>query len=384
MKKLNIYLILLLLSGFHLTVNAKNDKSSVQIDQIMQNIPDSFTTSTQNIAYYINIHFKSQKEKARAIFYWIASNIQYDIDNMFPFDINQHATSEKENILQTHKGVCDDYALLFKNIADKVGLRTYIVTGYTKKSGKVDGNPHAWVASLIDSNWYLSDPTWGAGHVEKGVFIKKFDDGYFMVEPERFIKSHIPFDPIWQLSNYLVTKQQFNYNGRIKADKRSFFNFADSINKMESQQRIERLETMRDRIASNGIVNYLDHDHLIHLQSKIIFHYRRKNEINYYSALSNYNEGIYILNEYIAYKNKNYQPIKSIAEIKKILYKAEDNFKASLATLNKIDVASDLDQLKNQLNQSVEKAMNDLRVQKNEFEKLLSLASNSSHDEAPY
>jgi len=378
MKKFNIYILLLLFSGFQLTVNAKNSKSFVQIDEIMLHIPDSFTTSPQNIADYINAHFSSEKEKSRAIFYWIANNIQYDIDNMFAFDINQHETIEKENILQTHKGVCEDYTLLFKNIADKVGLKTFIVNGYTKKSGKVDGNPHAWVALLIDSKWYLTDPTWGAGHIDKGIFIKQLDDGYFMVEPERFIKSHIPFDPIWQLSNHPITKQQFYYKGKIRADKSSFFNFADSITKMENQSRIERLESMRDRIASNGIVNYLDHDHLIHLHSKIVYYYQRKNEINYYAALSNYNEGTHLLNEYIGYKNKSYQPLKSISEIKKMLYRAEDDFNSSLANLKKIDDLSDLDQLKNQLNQSVEKALIDLTVQKNELDKLLNLASSST------
>lgn len=378
MKKFNIYILLLLFSGLQLTVDAKSSKSFVQIDQIMMNTPDSFTSSTQHIANYIDAHFKSHKEKARAIFYWIANNIQYDIDNMFAFDINQHETTEKKNILQTHKGVCEDYTLLFKNIADKVGLKTFIITGYTKKNGQVDGNPHSWIAFLIDSKWYLSDPTWGAGHIDKGIFVKHLDDGYFMVEPEKFIKSHIPFDPMWQLSNYPITKQQFYYKGRIKADKSSFFNFADSIDKMLTQSRIERLESMRDRIASNGIVNYLDHDHLIHLQSKIVYHYRRKDEINYYSALSNYNDGIYHLNEYMGYKNKSYQPVKSISEIKNMLYKAEDNFNSSLSNLKKIDDLSDLDQLKNQLNQSVEKALIDLIVQKNDLEKFLSLAGSTA------
>jgi hypothetical protein len=183
---------------------------------------------------------------------------------------------------------------------------------------------------------------------------------------------------MWQLSNYPITKQQFYYKGRIKADKSSFFNFADSIDQMLTQTRIERLESMRDRIASNGIVNYLDHDHLIHLQSKIVYHYRRNDEINYYSALSNYNEGIYLLNEYIGYKNKSYQPVKSISEIKKMLYEAEGNFNSSLSNLKKIDDLSDLDQLKNQLNQSVEKALNDIIVQKNDLEKFLSLAGSTT------
>ena len=49
----------------------------------MDKIPDSLTTSTSGIANYINENFKSEDEKIRAVFYWTASNISYDVPNMY-------------------------------------------------------------------------------------------------------------------------------------------------------------------------------------------------------------------------------------------------------------------------------------------------------------
>ena len=35
------------------------------------------------------------------------------------------------------------------------------------------------------------------------------DDDYFMMKPEKAIKSHMPFDPLWQFLNYPITSTEF-------------------------------------------------------------------------------------------------------------------------------------------------------------------------------
>jgi transglutaminase/protease-like cytokinesis protein 3 len=50
---------------------------------------------------------------------------------------------------------------IFKEIANKVGIDTETISGYTKQNGAVDPMSHAWCASKIDNQWYIFDPTWG-------------------------------------------------------------------------------------------------------------------------------------------------------------------------------------------------------------------------------
>jgi transglutaminase/protease-like cytokinesis protein 3 len=51
-------------------------------------------------------------------------------------------------ILKSKKGVCSDYTI-FKEIANKVGIDTETISGYTKQNGAVDPMSHAWCASKM-------------------------------------------------------------------------------------------------------------------------------------------------------------------------------------------------------------------------------------------
>ena len=374
MKNFKTYIILMLFVGFHLSLDAKKNRPLNYVNQIMQVIPDTLTHSTQNIANYINSIFNSENEKSQAIYYWIANNIKYDINNMYSFSIEKHDKKNLDEILSSRMGICHDYVLLYKKIAGKVGLKTFIITGYTKRNGQVNNNPHAWITTLIDSTWVLSDPTWGSGYISDGKFITDFKFNFWNVSPDRFIKTHIPFDPIWQLLNFPITKQQFQRKSTNKKEKLAFFNYTDSIQKYEFSSLIERHESVRDRILSNGISNYLDYDHLVHLQSKIVYHYHKKNEKNYYSALSDYNDGLHLLNEYIGYKNKYYLPFKSNLEIKQMIVEIEEILNSSLTHLNKMDDSSTIDRLKQQLHRSVKKAMTDVNNHRLKLDEYLKIA----------
>ncbi|HEY4286018.1 MAG TPA: hypothetical protein VGN00_02870 [Puia sp.] len=47
-----------------------------KLDSKALRLPDSLTASTDKIAGYINAHFNGSVEKTRAIFIWVANNIQ--------------------------------------------------------------------------------------------------------------------------------------------------------------------------------------------------------------------------------------------------------------------------------------------------------------------
>lgn len=216
-----------------------NDFST--IDKKALQLPDLLTKTTDQIAGYIKSNFSSEKEKSRAIFIWVASNIQYDIDNMFAINFYEKKEEKISKPLRTRKGICENYASLFTDICLKSGLKSFVVEGYTKQNGFTDYIPHAWCSALIDTTWYLFDPTWGSGYAVGGKFFKKINNEYYKVSPKSLIKSHIPFDYLWQFVNYPITNQEF-YEGKTQQNKaKPFFNFKDTIQVYEKQSHIDQL-----------------------------------------------------------------------------------------------------------------------------------------------
>jgi len=52
---------------------------------------------------------------------------------------------------------------------------------------------------MIDSLWYLLDPTWASGYINHGEFYHSYDARYFLASPKTFILDHYPDDIRWTL-----------------------------------------------------------------------------------------------------------------------------------------------------------------------------------------
>ena len=336
------------------------------VGRIMSHIPDSLTYSSKGIADYVYSHFHTQKDKARGIFIWIVRNIQYDFDIIF--DINYYPDPAEliEKVLKTRTGVCLHYANLFSDIANKAGIKSYVVQGYTKQHGVVDFLPHVWCAGLIDTVWYLFDPTWGSGYVMNGTFVKDLNNAYFMASPKDLIISHMPFDPLWQFLHFPVTNQEFYARrSRINTGK-PFFSFTDTLYTYEHESEIERYISSARRIEQNGVTNAFLAAKLRVLQGEIVYYRNKMNVEKYDTAVKLYNEGIKILNRFIKYSNHQYKPEKDSVQTTQILDSAECLLKKAVETLNGIK-----DQLENatiaitELNNSIKgtmKLLSDQRI----------------------
>lgn len=353
-------------------LNAQKPSSLSQVDKIAIQIPDSLASNTSGISKYVCSNFTSQKDKARAIFVWIANNIQYDIENIFAINFYQNSNEAVSEVLKSRKGVCMHFAELFNDIAKKSGLKSFIIPGYTKQNGFVDYIPHAWCTASIDSTWYLFDPTWGSGFVQNSKFIKKMNNYYFMTNPEQLIKSHIPFDPMWELLNYPITNQEF-YEGKVQINKtKPFFNYKDSIDKYTLESDIDRLISGSKRIEKNGVKNSMIFDRLQHdrreieyYQNKLIVEKQNAAIDQFNQAANIFNEGINQLNDFINYRNNQFTPKKTDQEIQKMIDTPEQNFNATLEKLNSIkspdqNLATSI----LQLNKSIDDALFNLNEQK--------------------
>ena len=92
------------------------------VDAKMAAIPVSSTTSIEAIAKYINANFKTESDKIRAVFYWTASNISYDVPGMYDVNFNETVPEKIAKTLKTKKGVCNHYAEVFNELSQKVDL----------------------------------------------------------------------------------------------------------------------------------------------------------------------------------------------------------------------------------------------------------------------
>lgn len=193
------------------------------VDSKVRLYPDKFS-SLDNFAEKINSDFTRDDEKARAIFTWIALNVEYDIGkygvNERPVAFSYRTEAEKlekqkqfkedlaKRTLKTKKGVCQGYCALFIAIAERTGLEAVIIPGTSKSHiAHIGDGPgakdHAWNAVKINGEWKLLDPTWGAGTVTGKPlrFEYNFNDSYFFTSPDVFFLNHFPDDKKWLLTN---------------------------------------------------------------------------------------------------------------------------------------------------------------------------------------
>ena len=336
-----------------------------RVDDLALRIPDSQTRTTREIAVYITSNFSSQTDRSRAIFVWVATTIQYDVDNMFAINFYQNTDEIIKEALSGRKGVCQHFAELYSAIANQSGLKTFVVSGYTKQNGSVDYLPHAWCASQIDSVWYLIDPTWGSGYISKGKFVRKINDNYFKAKPEKLISSHMPFDPLWQFLNYPVTSQEF-YEGRTTTNtSKPFFDYPDTLKQFEQESRIGKLTASSRRIEQNGVRNSLIFDRLKHNRREIEYYNDSLRVEMYNSAVYNYNDGINHLNRFIDYRNRQFTPKKQENEIREMVSQAEwslENARLKLQAIQNPDSNTAASIL--QLNRSIDEAMMNLNEQR--------------------
>ncbi|RAL21491.1 transglutaminase-like domain-containing protein [Thermoflavimicrobium daqui] len=126
---------------------------------------------------------RSDLEKAKAIFSYVAKNIHYDVrklkNNSYAWDDSALKT------LRLRKGVCQDFVFLSIALLRAANLPARFV------EGEAGNQQHAWVEVWIAGRWVTMDPTWGSGVLNgQGGFTKKYDEFYFDPVPELIANTH--------------------------------------------------------------------------------------------------------------------------------------------------------------------------------------------------
>ena len=154
----------------------------------------------------LTMPFSSDLLKTRALFYWLAANIEYDYkDNETNLWTNYPSVKTKLNdTYKFRKGVCSGYSHLFKYMLGLSGIRSRVITGYSRTDLEnyfPSKNPdHAWNSVKIENKWYLFDVTWARDTLQK------VNDLWFKTDPDIFILNHYPlYEP------YTFTKKQYSF-----------------------------------------------------------------------------------------------------------------------------------------------------------------------------
>ena len=123
----------------------------------------------------------NQREKAKAIFKFVAEHVAYDVQKAEDdiFNISDSALTT----LHSGVGICQDYAFLAVALLRANDMEANFVEGDA-------GERHAWVEVKVDDEWIVMDPTWGAGYVHEGTFHFQYNEDYFDPDPAFLAETH--------------------------------------------------------------------------------------------------------------------------------------------------------------------------------------------------
>lgn len=133
----------------------------------------------------------SDYDKAKAIFEWVASNIEYDWD--YYMHKKQTVTMYPEEVLDSKLTVCDGYSRLSQALLQAQGIPAMYIGGAANGFGgwPRDGQTnHGWNAAFIDGEWIYIDSTWG-----RATYGDESPSGAsgFVIEPSRFDEDVLMF-----------------------------------------------------------------------------------------------------------------------------------------------------------------------------------------------
>lgn len=326
-----LFLILFLIPG----CIAFSQTDWKNVDKNAGSVPSSLK-SAKEIAIYLTKNLTKDTEKARAIYYWISHNIKYDV--ALAKSGKRYNSSEElvKEVLQKRQGVCQHYSELFLEMARVAGVKAYLVKGYTRqRDGKIAPLSHAWNAVRIGQEFFLIDATWASGYQTNKKFVREFRDEYFLIKPADFIKTHMPFDPIWQFLDNPLTHEDFISKNYGKLNSKGNFPYRKLISEYESMRKFDQLKVSNDRIRVSGVKNKL---------IKIMVD-ENSNQITlllYNQAVDTLNYGVNQYNSYIQHKNRQFtNPDLSDAQIQQLIQSAGNAIAAADKILQPLSSSRD-------------------------------------------
>lgn len=292
------------------------------------------------------------QDTMKAVFDWIAENVSYDVARakaiqngevsyrFKDFDGYREMKRDRlEKVMKKNKGVCEDYSTLFDAMVQELGYRSYVIEGYTKdERGKLNSSiGHTWNAIHYKGKWRLYDATWAAGYVENdSKFIKRYNAKWYDIDPEAIIKTHMPFDPIWQLTDSPIGFKTFERGIDGDLDEMDYESLIDDFLMADWKAQMEfQVERSKDCGVGMRLVR--------NWQNGI------EGKLKYYDVLSQPDlinktmeenvEAVGLYNEYVAAKNKRFKKKKwTYSYTKQTLMSVRSQMESSIEVYKNVNV----------------------------------------------
>ena len=219
---------------FLLFVGSLQSQNFTHVDNLVGKYPNF--SRVEDLANKIAKDFTSEEDKVRAAFYWLATNIRYDLKEYYnpsqrSYNFRYSTESEKQQKLQAIKdkivatafatkyGVCEEYAQAFKKICDLLGIEAAVISGNVRNVPQEIGKPekasnHAWNAVKLNDKWVILDATWAAGYEYNGRWVQLFNNYFYDIPKHKILKTHYPKDTLWLLRFGRMSVTEF-YNQPI-------------------------------------------------------------------------------------------------------------------------------------------------------------------------
>ena len=211
MKKIVLLLIVL---ATNTVLNAQNKYKA--IDDAVEKLGPLNNFNVAVIADTITRNFTDNEQKARAIFYWIAHNIEIDPKATKQND-NKNTLPEK--VIALRKATPLGFSLLVQEMCSDANIRCLSVDGFVKNyaaeiNETADEKNYSWnVVQLGQSpeRWYYIDAARASGYLDKKLtsFTKQFTSEYFFADRKLFNLTYYPDNSAWQLGGGIKSLKDY-------------------------------------------------------------------------------------------------------------------------------------------------------------------------------
>ncbi|MBK8610544.1 MAG: hypothetical protein IPL84_11550 [Chitinophagaceae bacterium] len=205
----------LMLSGLNVSAQT-NGRDFSAVDAYVQSLGSMDSLGMASINNVVSKKFSDKIDRARAIYYWIAHHIKYDVKAA---RTNNTAKNTPTEVLLNRSAVGIGFASLFQDMCSSADIRCLTVDGFVKNNTDQIGDKdveinHSWAVVQLGQSpedWYYVDPAFGSGYADDDLkeFTPYYTDAYFFTEKETFNLQHFPDNEAWKLGSAPKNKKDF-------------------------------------------------------------------------------------------------------------------------------------------------------------------------------
>jgi len=180
-------------TDFNIPSLALVDKST----RFISTIPPTITPTALAQSYLCR-QYRSDVQRLRAIFTWVAERITWEEDFEGQIDTRR--------VIQTKRGCSEEITVLVRDMCAAVGLHSEIVRGYLKAPGEIldldtiSQANHWWNTVIVDGEWRIIDCSLASPtNPKRGLYSSASNSVaetfYFLARPLEICYTHVPLLP---------------------------------------------------------------------------------------------------------------------------------------------------------------------------------------------